>query len=85
MKTESKVKIEISVKMLTQLFANGHLCAADIHCLNAQSKAKVWRLCLIACANSNTCSIPSQIQSMVLSKTQAKIRSRFLSIPIKSN
>lgn len=48
-------QIEIGLNKLERLFNEGHLCAAEIRCLNAQSKKKVWGLCLSSCAKSLHC------------------------------
>ncbi|WP_434340791.1 hypothetical protein [Motilimonas cestriensis] len=45
----TKVQIELDEMILARLFAHGHLCAAEISCLNLSSKQAIWQLCLQAC------------------------------------
>lgn len=45
----TKVQIELDEMVLARLFAQGHLCAAEISCLNLSSKQAIWQLCLQAC------------------------------------
>lgn len=45
----SKVNISISNQKLAELIQAGHLCAADLNCLDAESKQQVWQLCLWSC------------------------------------
>ncbi|MCE2595794.1 hypothetical protein K6Y31_13360 [Motilimonas cestriensis] len=45
----TKVQIELDRAVLARLFAQGHLCAAEISCLNFSSKQAIWQLCLQAC------------------------------------
>lgn len=45
----TKVQIELDETVLARLFMQGHLCAADINCLNLTSKQAIWQLCLQAC------------------------------------
>ena len=49
------VQLEISVEKLEWLFVRGELCAAEIHCLNCQSKKHVWDLCLRCCVKRANC------------------------------
>lgn len=46
-----KIQLEIDQATLARLFAQGHLCAAQINCLNLTSKQAVWHLCLQACGH----------------------------------
>jgi hypothetical protein len=43
------IRIEVSAATLGRLLAEGHLCAADLRCLDGASKRCVWRLCLTSC------------------------------------
>lgn len=52
---DTLVQLEISVQKLEALFDKGELCAADIHCLNCQSKTCIWNLCLNSCAKRMHC------------------------------
>ncbi len=49
--TKTKIQLEIDQATLARLFAQGHLCAAQINCLNLSSKQAVWQLCLQACGD----------------------------------
>ena len=44
------LQIEIGADKLELLFNKGELCAAEIRCLNAESKQSLWRLCLSSCS-----------------------------------
>ncbi len=44
------VQLEVGIEKLESLFAKGELCAADIRCLNCDSKKSIWNLCLKSCA-----------------------------------
>lgn len=61
MKTEGeeikRVQLEISLEKLALLFESGLICAAEIHCLTAQSKRHVSDLCLRACAKRIACNV----------------------------
>ena len=52
---QAVVQIQISAGKLESLFASGDLCVADIRCLDAESKASVWKMCLTSCANRMHC------------------------------
>ncbi|NOX76498.1 MAG: hypothetical protein GXP17_07795 [Gammaproteobacteria bacterium] len=43
------VRVEISADKLRELVNAGALCAADVHCLDCESKQCVWQVCLRAC------------------------------------
>ncbi|MFO6425089.1 hypothetical protein [Motilimonas sp. KMU-193] len=49
--SKHKIQLEIDQATLARLFAQGHLCAAQINCLNLSSKQAVWQLCLQACGH----------------------------------
>ena len=53
LKTESfhqeSVKIEVNLSTLKHLFENRQICAADLRCLDNQSKQHVKDLCLKTC------------------------------------
>jgi hypothetical protein len=44
-----KMNIAISVEKLASLIKAGHLCAADLQCLDKQTKQQLWQLCLWCC------------------------------------
>lgn len=44
-----KVQVEISEETLCRLFMKGQLCAAELNCLNLDSKHTVQNLCLESC------------------------------------
>jgi len=46
------VRVELNVELLAELMRQGKLCAADIRCLDKESKQKVWQLCLHECAKN---------------------------------
>lgn len=46
---EKRVRLEMSEKTLKSLLTAGHVCAADFHCLDGESKQCLWRLCLESC------------------------------------
>lgn len=43
------VRVEIAAETLSRLLVDGHVCAADLHCLDGHSKQCLWRLCLRSC------------------------------------
>ena len=47
------VQIQISLSKLESLFKKGELCAAEIRCLNCESKICIKDLCLATCAYEN--------------------------------
>ncbi|QSX33296.1 hypothetical protein JYB87_16460 [Shewanella avicenniae] len=49
------IKLSISETKLAQLMLAGELCAADIQCLDRESKEAVWRLCLWCCSKRSGC------------------------------
>jgi hypothetical protein len=51
MKTEkeNRLCVEISADTLKRLIMNNQLCAADLNCLDCESKYCLWRLCLECC------------------------------------
>lgn len=46
---DSTVSVEIREETLARLFANGHVCAADFHCLDDSAKRSVWQMMLNSC------------------------------------
>ncbi|WP_039976895.1 hypothetical protein [Shewanella decolorationis] len=54
--TTERINLSISEEKLAQLIRDGSLCASDFRCLDAQSKQKVWQLCLICCQKRLSCS-----------------------------
>ncbi|PKG73698.1 hypothetical protein CXF83_12870 [Shewanella sp. Choline-02u-19] len=49
------LNINISQQKMAQLIQQGHLCAADFKCLDAESKQTVWQLCLWCCEKRIHC------------------------------
>lgn len=49
------VNIGLSEHKIAQLINEGHLCAADIQCLDKTSKQIIWQLCLWCCQNRIHC------------------------------
>ena len=56
---QNTVQIEIGIEKLESLFNKGDLCAADIRCLNCESKKCIWNLCLTSCARRMECKLES--------------------------
>ncbi|BDM64337.1 hypothetical protein NFHSH190041_17890 [Shewanella sp. NFH-SH190041] len=50
-----QVRIAISAEKLAQLMAGGHLCAAEIKCLDSDTKQQVWQTCLHSCSQRLGC------------------------------
>ncbi len=50
-----RVNLSIPTKKLTELIQSGVLCAADFHCLDQESKQKVWQMCLWCCSKKINC------------------------------
>ena len=46
---QESVKIEVDLSILKRLFENRQICAADLRCLDNQSKQHVKDLCLKTC------------------------------------
>jgi hypothetical protein len=51
----NRLNISIDVDKVAQLIKAGHLCAADLQCLDRASKQTVWQLCLWSCQKRSTC------------------------------
>ncbi len=51
------LQIEIGIDKLEFLLSKGDLCAAEIRCLNADSKKSLWSLCLTSCSKQMQCNI----------------------------
>ncbi|MCT7941790.1 MULTISPECIES: hypothetical protein [Shewanella] len=49
------VNIGLSETKIAQLINEGHLCAADIQCLDKSSKKIIWQLCLWCCQKRIYC------------------------------
>lgn len=54
----TKVNLSISTHKLAELIQAGHLCVADLNCLDAESKQQVWQLCLWSCNKRVHCFKP---------------------------
>ena len=46
------VRVEIAEETLARLLTAGQVCAAELRCLDCQSKQCLWRICLESCARS---------------------------------
>ncbi len=44
-----KVRVEVAEETLCRLLRAGQLCAAELRCLDCESKQCLWRLCLESC------------------------------------
>ncbi|GGB68590.1 hypothetical protein K8B83_12710 [Shewanella inventionis] len=51
----AKINVAIDSHKVAQLIRAGHLCAADLHCLDKSSKQTLWQLCLWSCQNRIGC------------------------------
>lgn len=51
----AKINVSISSQKLAELIQAGHLCAADLNCLDPESKQQVWQLCLWSCNKRINC------------------------------
>jgi hypothetical protein len=67
------VNIGLSEHKIAQLINEGHLCAADIQCLDKASKQIIWQLCLWCCQNRIHCQNISCHSSLVESNNEAKV------------
>ncbi len=47
-----EARVAISADTLTRLISEGALCAADLRCLDPQSRTLIKKLCLCACRRS---------------------------------
>lgn len=50
-----RMNITISIEKLASLIRMGHLCAADIQCLDKHTKQQLWQLCLWCCDKRAFC------------------------------
>ncbi|AZG73340.1 hypothetical protein [Shewanella livingstonensis] len=51
----NRLNVSIDADKVAQLIKAGHLCAADLQCLDRASKQTVWQLCLWSCQKRSTC------------------------------
>ncbi|GGP60771.1 hypothetical protein [Shewanella saliphila] len=51
----SRVNVTIDTAKVAQLIKAGHLCAADLQCLDRDSKQTLWQLCLWSCQHRVDC------------------------------
>jgi len=47
---QQTLQLAVPISVVERLMTEGHLCAADVRCLDAESKRRLHRLCLEACA-----------------------------------
>lgn len=45
----ASVRVEIEAETLLDLLRGRPVCAADLRCLDCESKRRLWQLCLRAC------------------------------------
>ena len=50
-----RVNVSINTDKVAQLIKEGHLCAADLQCLDRDSKQTIWQLCLWSCQKRLIC------------------------------
>lgn len=43
------VRVELSEKTIARLLTCGHVCVADLRCLDCRAKHCIWRLALESC------------------------------------
>ena len=60
---EKAVNLSISVEKLAALFQAGHLCAADLNCLDNESKQQIWQLCLWSCNKRVHCELVDSLHT----------------------
>lgn len=48
----ASVRLEIPTRILSRLFDEGRLCAADVRCLDCDSKRCLWRMMLMSSTGS---------------------------------
>ncbi len=51
----ANINVSIDSNKVAQLIRAGHLCAADLHCLDKSSKQTLWQLCLWSCQKRIGC------------------------------
>ncbi|MGK0410193.1 MAG: hypothetical protein ACJASB_002355 [Shewanella psychromarinicola] len=51
----NRVNVSIDTEKVAQLIKAGHLCAAELQCLDRTSKQTIWQLCLWSCQKRFTC------------------------------
>jgi len=51
----NRLNVSIDADKVAQLIKAGHLCAADLQCLDKASKQTVWQLCLWSCQKRTSC------------------------------
>lgn len=56
------INLAMPEPLLARLIYEGHLCAADVKCLDTESKQRIWQLCLWACKERAGCQKPLQPQ-----------------------
>lgn len=53
--TGLRLRVEIDAATLLRLLQRQLLCAAELRCLDCESKHCLWRLCLTACLECDGC------------------------------
>ncbi|MBB1441387.1 hypothetical protein H5202_22745 [Shewanella sp. SG41-4] len=51
----NRMNVSIDANKVAQLIKAGHLCAADLTCLDRATKQTLWQLCLWSCKKRSTC------------------------------
>lgn len=59
----ARLRVEIDAETLLRLLQRQLLCAAELRCLDCESKHCLWRLCLSACLDCEGCDRPGACQS----------------------
>lgn len=53
----------INKEVLARLIADGHLCAADLRSLDADTKQFLWQTCLWACKKRLSCKAAAEVKN----------------------
>lgn len=80
---KSVLQVEIGIDKLEFLISKGDLCAAEIRCLNADSKKSLWSLCLASCSKRMQCNIFSFEANTRRNKQQETFAKTSVSVPVK--
>lgn len=70
---EQRVNLSISTEKLAQLIQSGALCAAELRCLDQDSKQKVWQMCLWCCSKKICCTKECSINDSALCASMTQV------------
>ncbi len=63
---QQSLRVEMPLELIQRLMEDGAICAADLHCLDHDTKRTLQRLCLENCARclrSSDCTDRSSVQA----------------------